>query len=115
MGERKHTMDNKKIDLQEKIIEYENAVGDSAKDIEMATMALQELLNEYDWNYTPDARKAIEHGSTVGGSQDKVAQFSYKYIADYRKIMWLIQIAFDYCFLASKDIDSIYRGGVVNE
>lgn len=115
MGERKHTMDNNKIELQNKIIDYENAVEDSVKDIEMATMALKELLNEYDWSYAPDARKAIEHASTVGGSQDEIAQFSYKYISDYRKIIWLIQIAFDYCFLVSKNIDYIYNGGARNE
>ena len=66
--------------LQKEISRYQDSVYDSSVDIEKATMALRELLNEYEWAYEPDARKAIEHSSTIGGSEDKVAQFSYKYI-----------------------------------
>ena len=97
------------------ILKYEDLAEDNLYDVEMALMALDELLNQYDWAYKPDARKAIEHSSTVGGSKDVVAQFSYKYIADYRKIMWLIRIARDYCLLALERCENVYNGGVSNE
>lgn len=97
------------------ILTCEDITEDNLYDLEMASMALDELLNQYDWAYEPDAIKAIEHGSTVGGSKDKVAQFSYKYIADYRKIMWLVRVARDYCFLALERCENAYNGGVANE
>ena len=100
--------------LQKEIFRYQDSVYDSFVDIEKATMALRELLNEYEWAYEPDARKAIEHSSTIGGSEDKVAQFSYKYIADYRKIMWLVNVALDYCCKVAEQINFIQNGGVVN-
>lgn len=100
--------------LQNEIFRYQESASDASVDLEKATMALQELLNEYDWAYEPDARKAIEHSSTIGGSQDKVAQFSYKYIADYKKIMWLAKVALDYCHIVSEQINLIQNGGVAN-
>lgn len=96
-------------------LKYEDITEDNLYDLEMASMALRELLNQYDWAYEPDARKAIEYGSTVGGSKDKVAQFSYKYIADYRKIMWLVRVARDYCLLALERCEMACCGGASNE
>ena len=96
-------------------LEYQDITFDNLCDLEMASMALNELLNEYDWAYEPDAIKAIEHGSTAGGSKDKAAQFSYKYIADYRKIMWLVKVARDYCLLALERCENVCNGGVSNE
>ena len=107
-------MNKNETKLQKEIFTYQESASDSIVDLEKATMALQELLNEYDWAYEPDARKALEHSTTVGGSQDKVAQFSYKYIADYKKIMWLVKVALDYCYKVSGQINFIQNGGVVN-
>lgn len=65
-------------------------------------MALNELLNCYQWDYEPDARKAIEYGNTVDADKhcDKEAKWSWEYINDYSRIMWLVRIAKDYCFAA---------------
>lgn len=100
---------------EKEILKCEDLAEDNLYDMEMAYTALDELLNQYDFAYEPDARKAIEHSSTVGGSKDKVAQFSHKYIADYRKIMWLLRVARDYCYSTLERCDKVCCGGASNE
>ena len=100
---------------EKETLKCEDIAEDNLYDMEMAYTALDELLNQYEWAYDPDARKAIEHSNAVGGSKDEVAQFSYKYITDYRKIMWLIRIARDYCYSTLERCENIYRGGASNE
>lgn len=103
-----------KAQLEEKIYQYESIITDNLCDLEKAHMALNELLNEYEWEYEPTAQKALEYGSAMGKEVykcDKEAKFSYKYLNDYKKIMWLVSIARDYCYLALKSCNDVYYGG----
>lgn len=83
-------------------LQYEQALTDNLADLEKAWMALNELLNEYEWVHLPDAKKAVEYGETVFAKENcsKEAEHSWKYIADYKKIMWLVNVARDYCCTA---------------
>ena len=97
-------------ELREKILKYEDIVTYSEIDIEKATMALQVLLDEYDRGYEPTLRKAMKSGFASGEEISKCTEeenFSYRYIYDYKKIMWLVRIAFDYCLSASNNINSV--------
>lgn len=98
-------------------IEYEGIVGDNLVDLEKAHMALDELLNEYEWINPPDARKAMEYAQTVHPDEkcDEQAKNSWKYMADYRKIMWLVNIARDYCYSALNACKEAYCGGIKHE
>lgn len=83
-------------------VDFEEVVTENLVDLEKAYMALDELINQYCWNYKPDARKAIEFSETVNAMEycDEEAKMSWRYIADYKKIMWLVSIAKDYCYSA---------------
>ena len=78
-----------------------NAFNASIK-LENAGMALRELLENYEWAHEPSAEKALYYGNTIPEhrEEDEDAERSWLYIYDYRKIMWLINVAFDYCYSA---------------
>ncbi len=111
-------MSEKEIEaqLKEKIYQYESIITENLCDLEKAHIALNELLNEYEWDYTPSARKAIQYGNTVpSANTDREAELSWQYIADYKKIMWLVSVARDYCFSALKSCNNAYYGGVADD
>ena len=86
---------------------HENAFESSIK-LEKARMALSQLLDNYDWAYEPSAEKALYYGNTIPGQreEDEDAERSWLYIYDYKKIMWLINVAYDYCNSALDDINA---------
>lgn len=103
-------------ELQKEVFQYEEIISENIADLEKAHMALNELLNEYRWDYEPDARKAIEY-STVGADKncDREAKWSWEYINGYKKIMWLASVAMDYCHDALESCNKAYCGGADNE
>lgn len=103
---------------KEEILQYEDIVGNNLYDLEKAQMALQELLDTYEWNYTPTAQKAMEYGCAVGKEIEKCggeAKRSWYYINDYKKIMWLVSVARDYCHSALERCSNAYYGGACHE
>ena len=95
-------MNDNNVQIEKKIEEYEGILYDSSVSIEKAVFALNELLDKYEWNYEPTAQKAMEYGSAVGKMISECsdeAKLSWEYINDYKKIMWLINVARDYCYL----------------
>lgn len=106
-----------KKNYKKEVFLHEEVIGSNLADLEKAHMALSELLNEYHWDYEPDARKAIEYGTTVCASKncDEKAKRSWDYINDYKKIMWLASVARDYCGLALENCNKAYCGGAENE
>lgn len=109
-------MSEREVQLEREVSHYEELVADNLVDLEKAHMALNELLNEYEWDYTPSASKAIQYGSTVpSANTDREAKLSWRYIEDYKKIMWLVNIARDYCYSALESCNKVYSGGIVNE
>ena len=101
-------MDKTKEKTQNKTIDYEDILNDNFYNLEKASMALNELLNTYEWNYTPDARKALEYSATVHPDKfcDDEAKRSWEYIVGYNKIMWLISVARDYCIIALESCEN---------
>lgn len=104
-------------ELQKEVFRYEEIIGSNLADLEKAHMALSELLDEYHWDYEPNARKAIEYGTAVGASKncDEEAKRSWDYINGYKKIMWLASVAMDYCHDALESCSKAYYGGADNE
>lgn len=90
-----------KAEIREKQ-NYEDIIDDNIVDLEKAHMAIRTLLDEYDWNYEPDAYKAIKYGNSTNAREkcSNEEQFSWKYLQDYKKIMFLIKVANDYCYAA---------------
>ena len=66
-------------------------------------MAREEFIDVYDWDVKPTTDKANRYGlSTNPAHCSKDEEISWKLLAEYDKITWLIQIALDYCWSASK-------------
>lgn len=110
-------MNNKEIDLRERVLQYDDMAFEAIVGLEKAHMALGELINGYNWDYEPTAQKALKYGSSSSGDivrSDKEAEFSYKYINDYKKIMWLAEVALDYMDSALKNIQNVYEENVSN-
>lgn len=93
------------------ICECDSKVLVLSDELEKARMALRELLNGYEWDYEPSASKALEWGGTIPSYQkdDEDAKHSWEYLYDYRKIMWLIHVAFDYCYSAINMAEDIEK------
>lgn len=110
-------MSEREAQLNREVLEYEELIAENLVDLEKAHMALDELLNQYQWDYEPSISKAAEYGNTVHADKycDKEAKLSYQYIADYKKIMWLVSIARDYCYSAMESCNKAYLRGVCNE
>lgn len=99
-------------------IEYDGIMMENSYNLKNASTALQEILDQYDWNYQPNARKAVEYGCTVHPERfcDEEAKRSWEYVVGYKRIMWLVSIARDYCFLALESCESaLERGGTIKE
>ena len=79
-----------------------DAISDNIYNLESVQMALGEIIEKFDYNYEPDARKALEYGNTVHANKycDEDAKRSWEYIYGYKKIMWLVKVARDYCDMA---------------
>lgn len=94
---------------QQTLLQYEDTIINNLADLQKAHMALDELLDEYEWQQLPDARKAVEYGATVNAKErcDIEAERSWKYIADYKKIMWLVNVARDYCSVAIENCNKV--------
>lgn len=111
-------MSEKGNEIQSNIKDYDGLVMDNIYNLENASMALNELLDTYQWDYEPSAYDAIKYGNTVGSKLEKCTKeekHSWEYITDYKKIMWLISVARDYCYLALTDFENAYAGGAANE
>ena len=95
------------------IFECDAKTLDLSVALENARMALRELLNDYEWDYEPSASKALEWGGIIPSHQknDEDAKHSWEYLHDYKRIMWLIHVAFDYCYSAINIAEDI--GGLL--
>lgn len=106
-------MSRKETDLEERVSQYDVMAFHAMIDLEKAKMGLSELLDEYEWDYEPTAQKALEYGSAMGEEVykcDREAKFSYNYLNDYKKIMWLARVALDYMDTALSNIQEVYEG-----
>lgn len=94
-----------------------DAISDNIYNLESAQMALNEIIEAFDYNYEPDARKALEYGNTVHANKycDEDAKHSWEYLYGYKKIMWLVKVARDYCHNAIDCCEKIQCGGICHE
>lgn len=83
----------------EKETRLEGVIFDSIYNLDNAVRALNELLNNYHFDYKPSAKKAYEFHTTVNASEkcDEDARRSWEYLYGYEQIMWLVCVARDYC------------------
>ena len=117
-GREERTMNKTEERLEEEVFQYNGITSDNFYDLEQACMALNELLGNYQWDYEPTPQKAMEFLSAVGENVEKCsdeAKWSGEYIHGYKKIMWLIRIARDYCSSALERCQNVYYEGLLSE
>ena len=89
-------MRNKEYELIDKISE-------ASVNLSKALMALEEFTGTYSWDIEPTPDKAKSYGSSCDPENSpKDEEISYRLLADYQKILWLVDVAHDYCWNASK-------------
>lgn len=93
-------------EMKKLIYKYGEIVDESSNELDKALMALNELINDYSFDLKLDVRKALEHDTTIGGNDDVVGKFTSRFVYDHDRIMWLIHVALDYCFLVSEKLKS---------
>lgn len=78
---------------------------DTNTTLKKAFMALSEIIDSYDWDlddvYIPEA--SLLYGK--GLDQSEKAKHAFEYATGYKRVMWLVHIAFDYCYEAMTNTD----------
>lgn len=104
-------MNETEKELQEKLYKYESLVNCNILNVKNTYMAIQDLLNTYEYDVKVSARKALEYDTTVRPDEHfgLDAKISSKFINDYDRIMWLLNVACDYCYEAMENLDNAYE------
>ena len=85
----------------------ENTLDDVYRSVEKQNMALSELLSNYDIGERLDAYAAVSY--IHGDDNSNLATKSAQWYLEYERIMWLINVAYDYGNRIIKDKDSYER------
>lgn len=97
--------------LQKTELDYESLISDNICNLKKASMALNQLLDEYQYDYVPSAYEAVRYGKATGKEVSMCTdseKHSWQYINGYEKIMWLVSVARDYCFATLTDCEKAY-------
>ena len=82
-----------------KLYDYEEAIYLSYVELKKGYMALNDFLSDYHWDVQPTAKKAIKYGNTINPDKECSLdeKISYRLLTDYERMMWLVEVARDYC------------------
>lgn len=110
-------MSEREEQLAKKVSDYEGIIADNLVELDKMYMAIQEILDTYEHNYIPETGKAYEYANTVHAEAtcSNEAKWAWEYMCGYKKIMWLANVARDYCYLAIKNCENVYQRGAENE
>lgn len=88
-----------------------NNVEEAFVKLQKAIFAANEIINEFSSTDVPCPHKAVEYGLARNVSKkyedDPSYYFSWKYYVEYEKLMWLVDILFDYTCIASEHLENI--------
>ena len=99
--------ENKKIGF----VFDEDEVEDACGKLQKARFAISEIINEFDSPYELSPHKAVAYGSSFDAGEkykeDPSYYKSWKYYAEYEKLMWLVHIALDYTSFTHEQLTKI--------
>lgn len=90
-------------ELKDKLHHCESAMDDCLSQLKSIKMALGMIKDKYEWSHIPDVKEAYKVYTTVGPHSEN-ERLSMEYVSGYEEIMWLVNVALDYCFNAEKEI-----------
>ena len=80
--------------------ELNETMFDCYVELEKGIMAINNFLNEYDYNVKPTAMGAMKYGSINARNLSECTlddEIAYKILNEYENMMWFIHVARDYC------------------
>lgn len=81
------------------------ALDMTQEELKGVTIALDEILEEYDSTFALNAKDAYDYGK--GNTKNNAGRASWKFITDHRRIMWLARTARMYCEQAQKVCEGV--------
>ena len=90
----------------ENFFDYEETINESYLELKKGYMAIEEFLNSYSWDIEPTPQKALKYACSTNHNEYTLdEEMSYRLLAEYNKMIWLIQIASDYCYNATQALE----------
>lgn len=92
--------------LEAKLFDANGRMYDCECTLEYVKRALSMIKERYEWAHIPDIREAYKVYTTPGGPErcTENENISYRYATGYEEIMFLVNVALDYCFKAEEYI-----------
>lgn len=91
-------------ELKHKNFVAANLIEDLKEALSRIEMALSMIKNEYEYPEAPSVIGAYKAYTENPGEYTEQDRNSCEYIMGYKELMFLINVAFDYCFEAKKNI-----------
>ena len=90
--------------LEAKLFDANGRMYDCECTLDYVEKALSMIKDKYEWAHVPDIREAYKVYNTPGGPLrcTENERNSYDYVMGYGEIMFLINVALDYCFKAKE-------------
>lgn len=96
--------------IYEELREYADTCMENEYDLTQCYQALSTCIDEFaDGVISPDPYKAILWAK--GQDKSEEAEFSCRFIYEYKKLCWLVQVARDYCFNALEKLEKVNNVG----
>lgn len=90
-------------DLKHRNFKTVNLLEDLKETLGRIKMALSMIKSEYEYQEAPSITGAYKAFTSKPGEYTEQDMRSYAYIDGYKEIMFLINVAFDYCAMAEKE------------
>ena len=93
-------------ELKEELFKKDCLLEDCLNNLKRTQKALLMIKDKYDWAYIPTVTEAYKVHTTPFFMEEftENERHSWEYVMGYEEIMFLINVASDYCFKAEKKI-----------
>lgn len=111
MSKEQHTSNEIKVteiieELKEELRKKDGLLEDCLRDLKYTQKALLMIKDKYEWGSVPDVAEVYKVATTpcpIKNCTEKEIR-SWEYVLGYEEIMFLINVAFDYCFKTEQEI-----------
>lgn len=93
-------------ELKRELLKKEGLLEDCLENLKYTQKALDMIKDKYEWGSVPDVAEAYKVDTTPCPIKNCTENeiHSWEYVTGYEEIMFLINVAMEYCFKAKKEI-----------
>lgn len=93
-------------ELKERLFKKETLMENCLDILRYTRKALDMIKDKYEWGHIPDVKEAYKVHTTPYAIKNCTENeiHSWEYVEGYEEIMFLINVALDYCFKAEEEI-----------